>query len=320
MFGSALALVALSAALVRAQPADTPPIAVLSYEGDVECVERGELAASVESQLGRTAFAESGEIAVRVAVHRDGAEWTAAVELARADGTALGSRRLRQRGGECRGIDGALALVLALLLDSGYDEIVVEPPAPVVEPPAAPAERPPLDDGPSPIELMLAIGVSLGDLPSIAPLAELRLDIDLIDLVALVFRTHGSPPFGYDVEGAAARAGYWTAGAGARLDLIEADPIGISSTGVLDVGAVFGEGVELDPSRSFVGAEVVGELGLELRLRAGSTASIVAGIAIGFPFFSSGFSILENTREIEVFTPSPVWGRARVGLEIGLGS
>jgi hypothetical protein len=318
-----LVAIALTTCEARAQE-EAPeriPSAELSYDASPGCIERPELEAAVSTQLGRQVFEQGGDIAVRVVVRREGQEWAVSVELARADGTALGSRRLRQRGEDCRGLDGALALVLALLLDAGDEEIVVEAPEPPPRP-APPIERPPPIEAPSEprIALMLGLGASIGRLPSVSPLAEVRVDVDLVDLVALVFRTHGSPPFAYDAEGASARAGYWVLGSGLRLDLIEADPVGVSATGVLDVGAVFGEGVGLDPSRSFVGAEVVGELALELRIRAGSAASIVAGLGLGFPFFAAGFSILENGRELLVFTPSILWGAARAGLVIALGS
>lgn len=319
----ALVAIALTAGGARAQELapEIVPSAELSYEASAGCIERAELEAAVSTQLGRPVFGDGGEIAVNVVVRREGDEWAVSVELARSDGTALGSRRLRQRGEDCRGLDGAIALVLALLLDAGDEEIVVEAPEPPPEP-APPVERPPPIEAPaeSRIALMLGLGASVGRLPSVSPLAEVRVDVDLVDLVALVFRTHGAPPFGYDVEGAAARAGYWVLGAGLRLDLIEADPVGVSATGMLDVGAVFGEGVGLEPSRSFAGAEIVGELAVELRVRAGSAASIVAGLGLGFPFFAAGFSILENGRELLVFTPSILWGAARAGLAIALGS
>lgn len=94
------------------------------------CASVGELESAVERLLGREAIASQGaDLDVDVHIQRaESGEWIATVVGSAVEG-ASGERILRAPGGDCRGLDEALALVVALMVDP--DAVAAaEPPRP----------------------------------------------------------------------------------------------------------------------------------------------------------------------------------------------
>jgi hypothetical protein len=163
------AVLAFSASL-SAQPASTtsaadaearPPSVRLVLEAGPEtatCVSAAELVQAAEAQLGRPAFVEAGahaETLVRVQLERTPQGFRAKVALENAEeepqpgAEALAARELETRE-DCRALDEPLALVVALLADSGSEVTARDAAAPLPEPPPpeAPAEAGPISTAP----------------------------------------------------------------------------------------------------------------------------------------------------------------------------
>lgn len=117
------------------------------------CLSAAELVQAAEAQLGRAAFAEAGahaETLLRVRLERTRDGFRARIALENAEepqigAEALAARELETRD-ECRALDEQLALVVALLADSGSEP--TKPEAGAAPPPEPPPPEPPAETGP----------------------------------------------------------------------------------------------------------------------------------------------------------------------------
>lgn len=93
------------------------------------CAEEGALASAVTLRMGRAAFVSGASRVVVLEQRRAGRSWRATLRALDAQGAELSSRSIDAEGDDCRALDNALVLSLALLLT----------PAEGAEPPAEPA-------------------------------------------------------------------------------------------------------------------------------------------------------------------------------------
>jgi hypothetical protein len=168
------AIAAALAALLAAPPvrADDRPaaVAIVWQRGPAAtaCAGADQLAGAVRGQLRRnrlapTAGADADAVIRGRTERRPGGGWRAVIRVTRPGGELLGRRQLTEPGPDCRRLDRALAVVLAMIVDSA---LVAPPPQP-----ARDGERPRLRDrsaGPAP-SWRFAIGIAvqgeLGRLP-----------------------------------------------------------------------------------------------------------------------------------------------------------
>lgn len=113
----------------------------LAFKAPAGCVQPGELAELIERRVGHPVFAANADLSIEGVLRAGGeapAKWSARLTLVDASGRVLGSRDVTATTASCRGIDEALTLVVALMIDTKLKE------APPPEPPkAAPAPTPP---------------------------------------------------------------------------------------------------------------------------------------------------------------------------------
>jgi hypothetical protein len=129
----------------RAAAAGTPPAADapsvrLEWTAPGECIDGGALAAAVSGQLGRPAFAPDldAELVARGRVAKsESGRHRAEVVLSTRGGEPLGARTLESDNLDCRSLDEALAVMLAMILNVRRADV----PALAREPPPPPPPR-----------------------------------------------------------------------------------------------------------------------------------------------------------------------------------
>ena len=109
--------------------------------GAEACIDAPALIAAVETRLGYHVFGETdAAVIIEAHVQPKASGWHVAIAVRRSDGTLLGMRELDERLADCRVLDEALVLMIALIVDP--DAATREPP-PIV-PPVTPPRPPPI--------------------------------------------------------------------------------------------------------------------------------------------------------------------------------
>ena len=122
--------------------ADAPSVR-LDWEAPPECIDGRELDRIVSGELGRPAFAAGpdAELTARGRIARtDNGRHRAEVVLATSGGASLGVRTLASDNRDCRSLDAALTVMLAIMLNvrrADVAALVHESPPPPPPPPAA---------------------------------------------------------------------------------------------------------------------------------------------------------------------------------------
>jgi hypothetical protein len=143
------------APVAQAAPASDTPSVRLEWTAPAECIDGRALAAAVSGQLGRPAFAPDldAELVARGRVEKgDSGRHRAEIALATRGGEPLGVRALESDNNDCRSLDEALAVTLAIVLNVQRADV----PALAREAPPPPRWRPRAGAG---------AGVVLGLLP-----------------------------------------------------------------------------------------------------------------------------------------------------------
>ena len=103
--------------------------------GAEACIDAPALIAAVETRLGYHVFGETdAAVIIEAHVQPKATGWHVAIAVRRDDGTLIGMRELDERLPDCRVLDDALVLMIALIVDP---DAATRAPAPNV-PPAAP--------------------------------------------------------------------------------------------------------------------------------------------------------------------------------------
>lgn len=109
------------------------------------CIDGEALRKAVDRRWGREVFVDddTASIVVNGTARRDSrGAWSVKLELHRADGTSLGSRRIVTRASDCSSLDDSVALALGLMLD--LSEPTEAPPDQTAPPPPARVSGPPI--------------------------------------------------------------------------------------------------------------------------------------------------------------------------------
>jgi hypothetical protein len=133
----------LLAAGASAAQEDSAPWS-LTWRAPAQCIQPGELAQRVETQLKRTLFGLRGDRHIEgTASRQDDGLWIAKVTVNDSDGRVIGSREILSRDLDCRSLDSPLGLALAILIEPALGQPSAPPPPPEAVKPIlrAPAPR-----------------------------------------------------------------------------------------------------------------------------------------------------------------------------------
>jgi hypothetical protein len=189
-----LVVLGVIAPFPRSARADSGVTSALSWvrlPGAESCIPTPELGARVEAHLGRSVLVSpsTADISIEGRVAKtEGGRYKAIVGGTRRDGTPIGTREIVSETPNCRSLDDALVLVVALMIDP--DAIGAKPapgPPPAPPPPQVTreivhervvvheVERVPERRDPWLVEAALTGAASIARLPGIAPAAGLSL-------------------------------------------------------------------------------------------------------------------------------------------------
>jgi len=119
--------------------------------GAEECADAASVAERVAARLGRNVFAESAPKSIEGFVEQAGGHWSAHIATRGPKGELLGARELSSDAPDCKPLENAVTLVVALAIDPdaalrglpGASPVPPEAPGPASSP-ASPAPPPPL--------------------------------------------------------------------------------------------------------------------------------------------------------------------------------
>jgi hypothetical protein len=154
--------------------------------GAAGCSSQSVVARRVVARLGRDPFLDDGQVVIEGVVTREHGAWTARVEVRDLTGKRLGTRDLTSSAEDCKPIESAVTLAVALAIDP---EAALRPeaepagptsPSPVPTPAPAPRPAPPtprLADQPVKVWAVLRGGVGGGFVPGVAPGFGIAVDV-----------------------------------------------------------------------------------------------------------------------------------------------
>jgi hypothetical protein len=204
MLGMVATVAVLSAMPARA--AERPRRTALSWvrdQGAESCISPEALKRDVALRLGREPFQEPADHRIEGIVRREEARWVARLYEHDAQGRRLGMRTIESQSADCRELDAAVALAVALIIDPDmgrasssaafpepspraapgdatrptYDE-TARLPAPVTPVgPVMPATYQPTRAQPTPVALMVGASLAQDLLPGLAPGFSIATDV-----------------------------------------------------------------------------------------------------------------------------------------------
>lgn len=304
----------------------TSALAWVRLPGAEQCIGSVELARAVETRLGRAVFVPTprAERIVEASIAPSGSGFGALLSVADQRGRILGQRELSTTSTDCRSLDRALVLVLALLIDA--EAIPPAPPRPLT--PAPPSEPGPVASGVNPPRgapaLVFAADVVgafvLGRLPGAAPGA--MISVELGGASGLRARLSGELFLGNAATDRGAKTRFILAGGLAGVGWVAPLGRGFDLSGFLsaELADLIAEPIDLlspvNAEAMFLALELSGGLSYQpaaipLRFR--------AGLALGVPLLRGSFTYLDATgRDRALFQPEPIIGRMEVGLGVQL--
>jgi hypothetical protein len=270
------------------------------------CIDQVTLAARVEQVVGRRVFSAHASpesiIQGRVVPGRDGRGWLAVIE-ARSEGTVTSRRELALAASDCRQLDEAIVLVVALMVDSSEEQQ-----APLALPP--PAARPSVAIG---ADLVITYGM----LPGTTLGFGLVSDFALPPLWPLALSTHVWPATDARQEGSGGALGAWTVGAEICPPMLARRDWAFCGCAGGAGGAVSAIGVGLDVSRSNTRPYVQADVRVGLRLRVVGPLFAAVDVEGAVPFTRDRYSYVQADGTVhDVFQTAPVIALGHARLEI----
>jgi hypothetical protein len=283
--------------------------------GSEGCIGASELESLVTAQLGRQVFGDArAELLIQGSIERvvTPPGWRATLIARRPDATVLGTRELVREAADCRELDRALALVVALSIDRDASLGVVGA-APQTLPTAVRPPRAAIRAAPRPTPRReWRLGAALGALGAVGLLPSPSVAI----AAAIVVDPRRLPAI--EISGSS-----WlereerSAGGGARVDLVAAGLAmcpafpslrGLGACAGIDVGRMRGEGFGFSPSQSQ--SETMAQARLVLRLELPLTAPVFVRVAAGasIPLIRPRFYVTDGMSRREVFQSTRVAG------------
>jgi hypothetical protein len=274
------------------------------------CIDGADLASKVQATLGRpvlqgTGEAANGAVTLEGEVKPLGAGWIAVVDV-RAVGASALRREVALDAPDCRQLDEALVLVVALMADAAV------PTPPRLSVPVVPARQPGFS-----LALGLDVVVAAGMLPGVAPGVGLSADLALPPLWHLALWADGWPLSRALDGGIGGSLAAWTFGLSPCVG--KTGTVAFSFFGCVGAsgGVIYASGVGLADSQSHDRPYLQAEARVGLRVHAFGPvfARFELGAAIPVARDSYVFRGLDGQPH-EVFRTAAVVPLARLGLEI----
>jgi hypothetical protein len=274
--------------------------------GAESCIESRELVDKVEAVVGRGAFVPAGRgstvVVGTVGPAPAGGGWFAVVE-ARIAGVTATRRELGVDASDCRQLDEAVVLVVALMADSAEGQ------PPVLRIPATPE--------PPSVGMGLDVAIALGMLPGAAVGLGLASEITIPPMWPIALWTHAWLPSLALQGDAGGRLGAWTLGAGicpvavTRRRWTFAGCLGASG------GAIDSNGVDLDVPESKTLGFAEGEIRAGFRARIAGPFFAGVDLGAGVPFTRYAFHYTQADGTVhDVFHTAAVIPQAGARLEV----
>ena len=278
--------------------ADTPRHALrwARAPGADSCIDQDGLSAAVEQRLGRRVFTRAEQPAVVIEAQVSPG-WHVAIAVRGADGSSIGERVYDEPAPDCRALDEALVLVIALIID---------PNAALAEP--RPPSAPPPPREPWRFGVGASVLVGAGIMPGVSLGAALYVAIDAPVLPAIEVRGSAwsedetrdqdqGGRFSALAGGVSVRVPLWKLDLGAGLELARMSGSGIGFDRVQEARALV-PAITVDPRFS---------------IRITDRARVVAGITLWIPLVRPRFTFEQGGQDLLVFQPSPVGGWLHAG-------
>jgi hypothetical protein len=293
----ALVLLSIWYACELAAFADAPrhALRLTRAPGAESCIDAGSLAAAVEARLGRTVFTRTEPPAVIIDAQASPG-WHVAIAVRGADGTAIGERVLDDPATNCRALDDALVLVIALIID----------PEAAMREPSSPQAREPwrVDAGAS---LLGAAGL----LPGAGFGGGVHVGVDPPALPA--FEIHGTAWLGDETrdQGRGGRFSLLAAGLAVRVPTWKLETL----VGV-ELARMAGSGIGFDRVQD--ASAVIPALAVEPRivLARAQRVSFSAGLVVWIPLLRPRFTFEQAGMDVVVYQPAPLAGIAHVSADL----
>jgi hypothetical protein len=274
--------------------------------GAESCIESRELVDKVEAVVGRGAFVPAGRgstvVVGTVGPAPAGGGWLAVVE-ARIGGVTATRRELGVDAPDCRQLDEAIVLVVALMADSA------EAQPSVLRIPATPE--------PPSVGMGLDVAIALGMLPGAAVGLGLASEITIPPMWPVALWTHAWLPSLALQGDSGGRLGAWTLGAGicpvatTHRRWTFAGCLGASG------GAIDSNGVDLDVPESKTLGFAEGEIRVGFRARIAGPFFAGIDLGAGIPFTRYAFHYTQADGTVrDVFHTAAVIPQAGARLEV----
>lgn len=288
----------------------TGPLAVeLSWTqsaGAEACIDRPALVERVERTVGRHVFVPAGHgestLVGRIGAGPLGQGWLAVVE-AKKDGETTFRRELAMGGSDCRRLDEAIVLVVALMIDSTQSGGV---PLAVPEP----AEPIRVAIGPD-------VAFAVGMLPGAAFGFGLSSEVNVAPVWPITLSTHGWPVSRAIEDGSGGRLWAWTIGA-ALCPIAASDRAwALFACAGVTGGSIDSTGTQLDVAKSTTRAYVQAEarLGFRFRIAGPLFGATEAGAAVPFARDTYSFTRADGSTD-PVFQTAAVIPLLHARLEV----
>jgi hypothetical protein len=250
------------------------------------------------------AAGDPAETAIRgtVGPAPDARGWLAVIEAHRSDGTTF-QRRLEDEAMDCRELDEAIVLVVALMMDSAASE--------------PPALRLPSRPRSSSVSVGAGGAVAIGMLPGAAFGFGLTSDLRIGRFWPIDLWTDMWPTTEVLQAGAGARFAAWTAGLGlCPLDVGDAS-WSVSGCAGASAGEIISSGTGLDVPASHTRSYVQAEVLAGGRLRVIGPVFLAADLGLGVPLARDSYSYTQAGGAVsEVFRTAPVVPLGHLALEV----
>jgi hypothetical protein len=277
---------------------------------DEACIGRDALAARVEATLGRRVFARRTDDPVgatlsgRTTPDPAGRGWIGVVEIRRSDAEPL-RRELRLPTRDCRQLDDALVLVVALMIDASGS-------TPLASTNAGAHPTPRVTLGPD-------LAVAAGMLPGIATGIGLSAQADLPPFWPIGVWAHGWLPSNGLSQGSGGQMGAWTLGAALCPWTSAPGRWEVLACAGGSGGVVVSRGVGLDVQNSWMGPYAQAEVQAIVRVRIAAVFFARVGIGAAVPVVRHpfGYTQADGTTH-EVFQTAQIVALGHLSIEIRL--
>lgn len=335
--------VTLLAAPSRGAEGETAALGWVRLDGAGACPNAHDLAKRIEARVGRRVLVSASEATMLVEAHvraTDAGGLEASIETARADGSALGTRKLSSPGLDCAELADKIALVIAVTIDPNAALDSKSAPKPLPVKPAAPAQPAPVRpeirivvnrerivvrDVPRPARpwrtaARVAATASVGLLPGVTPGVSAAVLAQAPGFVPLELSGHVWLEREVNVDSGGAQFSLFAAGL-AACPRVALRPVQLELCGGVTVGSMRARGFGFDDRAEQARAVALVTAGARLGASLTGPLSLFGGAQIhGAVVRPRFFYEDQNGSQRDVHRSAPVGGMAELGLAFDFSS